>query len=108
VKRIDPRSNATALLAVYLVLSLIGQGMIEASDEGSGAAAVGLLLVLAGTVVSIFGFFSLRRSMLDYYNTIEPIDLRLSAALTFFLSVFYLQYHMTRILRWKRTGILPL
>jgi hypothetical protein len=108
VKRIDPGSNATPLLTIYVVLTLIGQVMIEASDEGSGAAAVGLLLVLAGTVVSIFGFFSMRRSMLDYYDKTEPIGLRLSAALTFFLSVFYLQYHMTRIVKWRQTGILPL
>lgn len=108
IKRIDPTSRATTLLAIYVVLALAGQAIGEAGGEGSPAEAVGILLVLAGTVVSIFGFFSIRRSMLDYYNQVEPIDLRLSAALTFFLSVFYLQYHMTRIARWKQTGFLAL
>ena len=37
----------------------------------------------------------------------EPIGLRLSGALTFFLGVFYLQHHMTRIAKWKETGVLP-
>ena len=108
VKRIDPQSRATALLTVYVVLALAGQLIGEAGGEGSPAEGVGVLLVLAGAVVSVFGFFSMRRSMLDYYNQVEPVDLRLSAALTFFLSAFYLQYHMSRIARWKQTGFLPL
>lgn len=107
VKRIDPESKATTLLAVYVVLAVAGQVTGEVGGEGSAGESAGVLLVLAGTVVSVFGFFSMRRSMLNYYNQTEPIDLRLSAALTFFLSVFYLQYHMTRIARWKQTGLLP-
>lgn len=108
VRRIDPRSNATALMSVYVALVIAGQAMTEASGEGSGGAAVATLLILAGSVVSIFGFFSMRRSMLDHYNSTEPIGLRLSAALTFFLGTFYFQYHMARIARWKQTGTLPL
>lgn len=107
VRRIDPQSNATTLLAVYVVLAVAGQVAGEIGGEGSTGESVGVLLVLAGTVVSVFGFFSMRRSMLDHYNQAEPIGLRLSAALTFFLSVFYLQHHMTRIAGWKQTGALP-
>lgn len=108
VRKIDPRSNATTLLAVYVILVLIGQIVIEASGEGSAGAGAGVLLVLAGSVVSIFGFFSMRRSMLDYFNQTDPAGLKLSGVLTFFFNVLYLQYHMTRIARWKQTGILPL
>jgi hypothetical protein len=44
--------------------------------------------------------------MLNYYNSVEPINLQLSGAMTFFFGIFYLQYHMSRIARWKRTGVL--
>lgn len=108
VKKLNPESNAITLLVIYVVLVLVGEVMSDASGKGSGGAAVGTLLVLAGSVVSIFGFFSMRRSMIDYYDKTEPIGLRLSGALTFVLGVFYLQYHMTRIARWKQTGVLPL
>ncbi len=103
VRRIDPRSNATALLAVYLVLTILGQLTAGGEEEG-GAAILGSVLVLAGAIASIIAMFSMRRSMLDYYNQVEPIGLKLSGILTFFLNVFYLQHHMTRIARWKQTG----
>jgi hypothetical protein len=44
--------------------------------------------------------------MLTYFNTVEPIALRLSGVMTFFFGILYLQYHMTRIADWKRTGVL--
>ncbi|MNF15707.1 hypothetical protein D3C80_2184330 [compost metagenome] len=48
----------------------------------------------------------MRRSMLNYYNSVEPIALRLSNAMVFFFSMPYLQYHMTRIAKWKMGGVL--
>jgi hypothetical protein len=108
VKKIHPRSNAMTLLVVYLALVVLGNVISGASEKESSEAAVGSLLVLAGSIVSIVGIFSMRRSMVNYYNKVEPIGLKLSGLLTFFLGVFYLQYHMTRIVRWKQTGILPL
>jgi hypothetical protein len=108
VKKIHPRSNAMTLLVVYLALVLLGNAISGASQKDSSEAAMGSLLVLAGSIVSIVAIFSMRRSMINHYNTVEPIGLKLSGALTFFLGVFYLQYHMTRIIRWKQTGILPL
>ncbi len=44
--------------------------------------------------------------MLAYYNTVEPIGLRLSGVMTFFFNVFYFQHHMSRIVLWKLTGYL--
>ncbi|MNO07523.1 hypothetical protein D3C81_2297500 [compost metagenome] len=52
------------------------------------------------------GYYSMRRSMLDYYNSVEPIGLKLSSALLFFFSMLYLQHHMTRIAQWKLGGAL--
>jgi hypothetical protein len=68
-----------------------------------------LLLVAAwaaGTVVWIMGIFKMRAAIQDYYNTVEPISLRLSGVMTFFFNIFYFQYHFSRIASWKRTGYL--
>jgi hypothetical protein len=66
-----------------------------------------LLIASAASAICYWaGVFSIRRSMLTYYNTIEPIQLSLSGVMTFFFGIYYLQYHMSRIARWKSTGIL--
>jgi hypothetical protein len=42
--------------------------------------------------------------MEEYYNSTENIGLSLSGVMTFFFSAVYLQYHINRIARWKKTG----
>ena len=108
VRKIHPASNALTLLSVYLVLVVVGQLVSGASQKDSSEAAAGGMLIIAGTIVDIVASFSVRRSMIDHYNKVEPIGLRLSAALTLFIGAIYLQYHMTRVARWKETGLLPL
>ena len=71
-----------------------------------GAAALGGLLIIAGAIVYLFGVFSIKAAMEDYYNSTENIGLRLSGAMTFFFSTIYIQYHINRIARWKKTGVL--
>ena len=44
--------------------------------------------------------------MTEYYNNIEPINLKISGVMTFFFTTLYLQHHMTRIAEWKMTGFL--
>jgi hypothetical protein len=56
------------------------------------------------SLMAVSAFFQMRRGLLDYYNSTEPIRLRLSAAMTFFFSIYYLQYHLRRIAIWKKTG----
>lgn len=108
VKKIHARSNAITLLVVYLVLVVAGEFVSADAAKDSTAAAAGGMLVLAGSIAAIVAIFSMRRSMLDYFNQAEPIGLKLSWLLTFFFGAFYLQYHLTRIARWKETGLLPL
>jgi hypothetical protein len=50
--------------------------------------------------------FQMRSSIENYYNTVEPINLRLSGVMTFFFAVYYFQHHFSRIANWKRTGYL--
>lgn len=64
------------------------------------------VLYLGCLVVQLVGIFAVRSDLEEYYNSVEPINLQLSGVMTFFFSVFYFQYHLSRISRWKKTGIL--
>jgi hypothetical protein len=78
------------------------------SRQSIGMIAVAGLILWAGMIVggicAIVGFFNMRKSLVNYYNTVEPMGLRLSGAMTFFFNVVYFQYHLSRIARWKQTG----
>lgn len=105
VKRIDPSSNALKLLVLYLVLALVGQWLTDTSpSKEAPQALLGALLSLSGAVVSIFAFFSMRRSLLACYGEggVQPAGLQLGRIMTFFFNVLYFQYHFTRIA--KRPG----
>lgn len=107
VRKIHARSNAITLLVVYLVLVLGGEIVSAGAAKDSTEAAAGGMLVLAGSIAAIVAIFSMRRSMLDYFNQAGSIGLKLSWLLTLLFGAFYLQYHLTRIARWKATGLLP-
>jgi hypothetical protein len=68
--------------------------------------ALGVICILAGAIVYLFGIFKIRDAMEEYYNSRENIALTLSGVMTFFFSSVYLQYHVNRIARWKKTGVL--
>ena len=114
VKKIDHSSRALSLLAMSVVGFLIAMGgyvmgvvaMVSSSNTEAqvGVFAVAFLFQIAATVAAFMAYFQMRRSMVNYYNTVEPIGLRLSAPMTFFFNIFYLQYHLTRIAKWKQTG----
>lgn len=126
VKTIDPASSATRGLIYAIVMPIVGAGLcavllvMGGASLGSDGMGVSVLqastfgmaflvffgFAIGGVVLHIKAFFGIRASMERYYNTVEPISLRLSAVMTLFFNVFYFQYHMTRIADWKRTGIL--
>lgn len=64
------------------------------------------LIPFLGVIFAIIGIFKMRDVIQEYYNTIEPINLRLSGVMTFFFALLYFQYHFSRIAEWKRTGLL--
>ena len=102
IRKIDSTSNATNQLIGYVVLMFVGQ--ILSTSASSSLQGLGGLMIIGGYVVFCFGVFSMRKSMLTYFNQTEPIQLKLSAAMTFFFNIFYFQSHMTRIAKWKSTG----
>jgi GYF domain 2 len=114
VKKIDRESKGVALLAGSLVTIIVGTIVLFSSigvngRQGPSAAVMFpfFLIIVAGVVLHLMGIFQMRSSIETYYNTVEPINLRLSGVMTFFFAVFYFQYHFTRIANWKRTGYLP-
>ncbi len=108
VKKIRPASNATMMYIAAIVLGLVGYGMAVGSALADVRilGALGGLIYLGAAVVFIMTHFKMRSLLLEYYNTVEPINLRLSGVMTFFFSIYYFQYHFTRIAEWKRTGVL--
>jgi hypothetical protein len=127
VRSIDPASRAVRDLIIAILLPILGmvvlvgalvaagvatgfQGMNHLSAAAASSMVMGFVgmfaLCIIGMVFHIKAFFGMRDSMERYYNSVEPINLRLSAVMTFFFNTLYFQYHMSRIADWKRTGYL--
>ena len=70
------------------------------------AAPVGFVFMFGGAIVYLFGVFSIKAAMEEYYTSTENIGLQLSGVMTFFFSTVYIQYHINSIARWKKTGVL--
>lgn len=114
VRKIDSESKGVVFLAGSLVTEIVAVivlftsiGMSPDRQDPSPAVFVPFIFIaLAGVVLHLIGIFQMRSSLQDYYNTVEPINLRLSGVMTFFFAVYYFQYHFSRIANWKRTGYL--
>jgi APA family basic amino acid/polyamine antiporter len=110
-----------------IVLFLIQAGFANGLDHRRGPLALGAVSLmlffasivmafylpalsrpmnLVATVLYIAGIFTLRQSLLSYYNDVEPIGLELSGVMTFLFGPIYFQYHLSSIAKWKKTGIL--
>ena len=116
VKQIDPTSKAlplamasVGLRVLYVVIYLLLFALLRMMDSYALMSAVsGLssLISLASAVCMILAAFQMRTSLQNYYNSVEPIGLKLSGVMTFFFSVLYFQHHFSRIVKWKTTGVL--
>ncbi len=107
IKKIKPDSKAVVLSVAACVLTFFGgflNGFIRAMN--SQANPIGGLFSLAGFVLVIIALFQMNSDLEDYYNTVEPINLRLSGVMTFFFGIFYFQHHLSRIAQWKKSGVL--
>jgi hypothetical protein len=107
--KIEQGSSATWGFVLWLVCSVGGLWVnISILSGGAQAAPSQLPLVLgaASFVGYYWGVFGTKKAMETYYNSVEPIQLQLSGVMTFFFGILYLQYHMSRIAQWKKTGVL--
>jgi hypothetical protein len=114
VKKIDSESKGISFLAGSIVIEIVAVVVFFTSiamspdrqDPPASVFVPFILIALAGVVLHFIGVFQMRTSLQNYYNTVEPIHLRLSGVMTFFFAVYYFQYHFSRIANWKRTGYL--
>ncbi|HTS29408.1 MAG TPA: GYF domain-containing protein [Bryobacteraceae bacterium] len=105
VRKLQPSSNGMMLYALGLPGIFLGEILQVAGGSEDSIKAVGGLIVLAGAIMIIVGHFSLRRSLEDYYNSVEPVNLQLSGVMTFFFNTIYFQYHLNWIRQYKLTGV---
>lgn len=102
-RKLSGDNKPMVLVAMYPAGIIAG---ILATAMYPRSAWIGGLLIIAGSIVYLFGVFSIKAAMEEYYNSVENIGLQLSGVMTFFFSTIYLQYHVNRIARWKKTGAL--
>jgi uncharacterized protein DUF4339 len=99
--------NNKPLVLVAMYPAGIIAGIVAEVVGGSGGddlAIPAIICIIGGGIAYLFGIFSIRSAMEEYYNSTENIGLSLSGVMTFFFSTIYLQYHVNRIARWKKTG----
>jgi magnesium-transporting ATPase (P-type) len=120
IRKINRNSKATgffvlsilSLVASIAATSVVGAsvamdgGVVPGLNMMTALVVLGVLLLIVSPVLFYVGIFSMKKSLETYYNTIEPIGLRMSAGMVFFFHTLYFQYHFTRIAEWKRTGTL--
>jgi hypothetical protein len=100
IRQVRPESKALIYLAIAVGLfaTTIFLGMNRETR------ALVPLLNLGGGVMWLVAAFSMRTDIEEHYNSAEPIAMRLSGVMTFFFSIYYFQYHFTRINELKKQG----
>lgn len=110
MKRVHPKSNAmyfyiaTAVLLVAQAFTGAGRMHVQPGNVWAYTLAhpMGNILGVCAWVSKLIARFVLRSDLEEYYNTVEPIGLRLSPVMTFFFGGLYFQYHLNRINEMKR------
>lgn len=104
-RRLIGDNKPMVLVAMYPA-GMIAGVLIMTLFRGQALAGLGGLFIIAGAIVYLFGVFSIKAAMEEYYTSTENIGLAMSGVMTFFFSTVYIQYHVNRIARWKKTGVL--
>ncbi len=102
-RKLSGDNKPLVLVAMYPAGIVAGVLTILVAKQ---AAWLGGLFIIAGAIMMLVGVFSIKAAMEEYYNSTEKADLKLSGAMTFFFGTVYLQYHINRLARWKKTGVL--
>jgi hypothetical protein len=110
MRRVDPQTKAFPYFIGYVVLSFINGGVSAVTSAALMAGQtphrhpLSFLIALAVFVLVILYRFSMKNSLEQFYNTIEPIGLRLGPIMTFFFGGLYFQYHFNRINQIKQAA----
>jgi hypothetical protein len=107
-KRVEPASNALMYYIVATVLTVLQYGgswgivisIMQHRQPHQGV--VGGLVGLAALIARLIARFSLRDTLEQHFNSVEPMGLRLSAVMTFFFGGIYFQYKLNEINQLKQ------
>jgi hypothetical protein len=105
VKKIKPDSNGLTLYGIGVPVIVLAVILSAAGASDESMRMLGSVMQLGAGILILVGHFSLRRSLEDYYNSVEPLNLQLSGVMTFFFNVIYFQYHLNWIRQYKVTGV---
>ena len=72
----------------------------EAFHTHSSTSIPGGMNLVYG-ILTLIGRFSLKSSLQQHYNSVDPMGLFLSGVMTFFFGDIYFQYHLNDIMRRK-------
>jgi hypothetical protein len=101
MKKVAPQSTALYYyIAGICVLAAICFTSFEVAYTHSSNSIPGLMNLAYG-ILTLIGRFSLRSSLEQHYNSVEPMGLSLSGVMTFFFGDIYFQYHLNDIMRRK-------
>lgn len=102
INKIAPETQSTRTMCAvgYIGFTIVGQFM------SASHPVLGFVLLISGWGTAVAWALNSGKAMQHYYNSIEPIGLRISTPMLVFFAVIYLQYHMHRIATWKKTGYL--
>jgi hypothetical protein len=108
--RVQPASKALMFYIIATVLIVIyygsSWGTVVAISHNPGQPPQPHLLAslvgLATWVMRLLARFSLRDTLEQHFNSVEPMGLRLSAVMTFFFGGIYFQYKLNEINQLKQ------
>ncbi|HEY2352024.1 MAG TPA: GYF domain-containing protein [Candidatus Acidoferrum sp.] len=105
MKKVAPASKAMMLYGIAIGLILCGTvyRFYEAS-QGMGRSGLESLFNLAGGILWIVASFSFKASIEEHFSTVDPMPsaMNLSGVMTFFFSIYYFQFHFTKVNEAKR------
>ncbi len=112
LKRVQPNASSLFYYLGYGVLTLIQLGVaipstlhaVMSPGVHMAYSPVGSILGLIAWILKLVARFSQRASLEEHFNTVEPVGLRLSAAMTFFFGGLYFQYHLNHINAMKQAA----
>jgi hypothetical protein len=111
MRKVNPNSKALfyyiAAIVLYPVLIGLEIASYVAVKNGTPSgvfSALYLVCALAVFVLMLVAIFTMRSDMEEHFNGPEPIGLSLSGVMTFFFSIYYFQYHFSRINEIKRAA----
>lgn len=101
MRQVAPQSKALYYFLVYAADLVMIATLSFLAAHNHVANPLISFLNLAGIVVQIVGWFSLKNSLEKHFNEAEPMGLMLSGVMTFFFGSIYFQYHFNDIVRRK-------